>query len=329
MNGSNNSLMIGLTMGEDLDSDGFVTADIPAERATVENRLERLQQYATHLEGLLMRTNAELNRLQSLLVLRNEEEKQRHAVHEQIMIQQARKAAMGEMLGVVAHKWRQPLSAISLMVQNMKEAWEYGEFDEELLNQASSGVFEQVDHLSRTIDEFRSYLTPPGSADYFSPKQCVKDAVILLSNCFSHFTAIKIEDADLLNDDLQVAGSQYGFQQVMHNLLCNANDAVQEQQSRIGADFAGAITISFQQQENEIVIRVADNGGGIPNAIREQIFDPLFTTKQKNNGLGIGLYLSRIIIENNMGGRLWSENGRDGALLFIRLPVLPAERRLT
>lgn len=332
MNGSKNSQIISLNMDEaQLGSctQSCSAAGIVAEQAAVEHKLERLQQYAAHLEGLLMRTNAELNRVQSVLAVRIDEEKQRHAVHEQIMIQQARKAAMGEMMGVVAHKWRQPLSAISLMVQNMKDAWEYGEFDEELLNQASSGVVEQVDHLSHTIDEFRSYLSPPGCGDYFSPKQCVKDAVILLSNCFSHFTTIEIQDANLQDDDLQVAGSHYGFQQVMHNLLRNANDAVQEQQHRIGADFAGAITISFQQQENDIVIKIADNGGGIPESIKEQIFDPLFTTKQNNKGLGVGLYVSRMIIENSMGGRLWSKNDNDGALFFVRLPILPAERRLT
>ncbi|GEM_PF-1537116 len=332
MNGSKDSLMIGLNMDEaQLGSrmQSCSAAGIVAEQAVVENKLERLKQYTVYLEGLLICTNAELNRLQSLLAARSYEEKQRHAVHEQIMIQQARKAAMGDMLGVVAHKWRQPLSAISLVIQNMKDAWEYGEFDGELLLQASSSVVEQVNLLSRTIDEFRSYLIPPDSADYFNPKQCVKDAVILLSNCFSHFTAIEIQDADLLDDDLQVAGSHYGFQQVMHNLLRNANDAVQEQQHRIGADFAGAITISFQRLDDEIVIRVADNGGGIPESIMERIFDPLFTTKQENEGLGVGLYVSRIIIENSMGGRLWSENDNDGALFFIRLPVVKAERRLT
>lgn len=333
MNGSKNSQLNDLNMiRTPLDccaTDGSVPAGIPAERATIENRLERLQQYAAHLEGLLMRTNAELNRVQGDLALRIGEEKQRHALHEQIMIQQARKAAIGEMLGLVAHKWRQPLSVISLMVQNMKDAWEYGEFDEKLLKQVTSGVVEQVDHLSRTIDEFRCYLTPPGPADYFNPKQCVKDVVILLSNCFSRLTAIEIQDADLLDDDLQVSGSLYGFQQVMYNLLRNANDAIQEQQRRIGAGFAGIITISFQQLDTEIAIRVADNGGGIPESIREQVFDPLFTTKQKSTGLGVGLYLSRIIVENSMGGRLWCENSSNGALFFVRLPVLPAERRLT
>ncbi len=333
MNGSKDSPIIGLSMVETpldyCDADGPVSAGIPVDQDHDENRLERLQQYSAHLERLLIRTNAERNRLQSLLTARNDKKKQRHIIHEQIMIQQARKAAMGEMLGVVAHKWRQPLSAIALIIQNMKDAWEYGEFDEELLKQVSCGVVEQVNYLSHTIDEFRSYLNPPDCGDYFSPKQCVKDTVILLSNCFSYFTAIELENAELLDDDIRVSGSRYCFQQVMYNLLRNADDAVQERQRKAGTGFSGVITISFQQQKDEIMISVTDNGGGIAESIREQIFDPLFTTKQKSTGLGVGLYLSRIIIENSMGGKLWCENDSEGALFYLRLPVLPAGRRLT
>ncbi len=290
-------------------------------------RTERVQQYVSCLEAFLMQKNHESHEMQSSLKSSIEEAEQKLAERERVMIHQAGHAAMGKMLGLVAHKWRQPLSVISLLVQNMKDAWEYGEFDGELLDEAIFSIMEQVNRLSRTVDNFSSYLNPSGCAEYFNPKQCVKDMVTLLCNCFSNFSVVEICDEELPEKDIQVAGLHYGFQQVMHNLLCNANDAIHERKRSSGEAFSGLITVSFQRSKDDLVITVTDNGGGIDDSIREQIFEPFFSTKQNNDGFGVGLYLSKIIIENSMGGSLWCENSADGALFAVRLPVAPAERR--
>ncbi len=291
-------------------------------------RLERQQLYIYHLESIILSRHSETTDLNSNLEARVEEMRQKQLEHECIMIYQARRAAAGEVLGMIAHKWRQPLNAISLSVQNLTDAWEFGEINEELLNRSTARVMEQVNLLSKTIDDYRSFISPSVTAEHFNPIQCVKVQAPLLTSLFSCFTAIEIRDTDVIKDDIQIAGSQDAFQQVMHNLLSNANDAVQEQQCRVGTAFYGVITVDFRRVKNDIIITVADNGGGISESIQEHIFDPFFTTKPNNSGLGIGLHLSKTIIENNMNGSLWFENIPGGARFNIRLPLLTGYKRL-
>jgi signal transduction histidine kinase len=268
----------------------------------------------------------ETHHLHDIMDSRAKEVRLKRLEHERIMIHQARQAAMGEVLGVIAHKWRQPLNAISLSVQNVKDAWECGELDEEFMERTTLQVMERIQLLSQMIDDYRSYIKPSVSTEHFNPIQCVVVLAPLLSNVLSCFTAIEILDVDAIGEDIQVAGSQDSFRQVIHNLLCNAADAVQKQKVRFGATFCGAITIAFRRVENDIIITVADNGGGIAESLQEQIFDPLFTTKDDNGGFGIGLYLSKIIIENRMDGSLWFDSIPGGARFCIRLPCLAVEK---
>ncbi|HIJ87301.1 MAG TPA: HAMP domain-containing histidine kinase [Desulfuromonadales bacterium] len=268
----------------------------------------------------------ETQNLHDIMDSRVMEVRQKQLEHERIMIHQARRAAMGEALGVIAHKWRQPLNAISLSVQNIKDAWECGEINEELLERATLNVMERIKLLSHMIDDYRSYIKPSVSTEHFNPIQCVKVLVPLLTNVLSCFAAIEIQDVDALREDIQVAGSQDTFRQVLHNLLSNAADAVQKQKVRFGTTLCGAITIAFRRVESDIIITVADNGGGIAESLQEKIFDPLFTTKDDKGGFGIGLYLSKIIIENSMDGSLWFDNIPGGARFSIRLPCLAVKK---
>jgi len=295
--------------------------ELSIDQVTSDVSLERLQLYTSHLEGIILKRNSETNWLNSIMESKIRKVQQKMVEYEQIMIHQARLAALGETLGIVAHRWRQPLNAISLSVQNMQDAWEFGEVDDELLNRTTLRITEQVQLLSRAMDDCRNYINPDVNAEYFNPVERVKVLVPLFSKVFSDFTSIRIKVPDAITDDIIVLGSQDAFQLVIHNLLSNANDAALVQKCRVGASFRGEITISFHQAENYIVIHVSDNGGGINESIGDQIFDPCFTTKSKNSGFGIGLYLSKIIIENNMNGSLWFENIPGGARFSIRLLV--------
>jgi signal transduction histidine kinase len=299
----------------------------PVDQIPADTHLERLQLYTNHLEELLMSRYRETNNMYDIMDSRAEEVRQKQLEHERIMIHQARRTAMGESLGAIAHKWRQPLNAISLTVQNIKDAWVCGEIDEELLDRATLQVMERITFLSQMIDDYRSSAKPSVSTEQFNPIQYMKALVPLLTGVLSCLTVIEIQDPDAVSEDLQVAGSQESFRQVIHNLLCNAADAVQKQKVRFGASFCGAVTIAFRRVENDIIITVADNGGGIAESLKEQIFDPLFTTKDNNGGFGIGLYLSKIIIRNSMNGSLWFDNIPGGARFSIRLPCLVVEKR--
>lgn len=283
--------------------------------------LKRLQRYATHLELLLLRKNNEIYDLQKVMESRVAEMRQKQDEHERVMIHQARHAAMGEMLGTIAHQWRQPLNVISLVVQNMEDAREYNEFSDEILERSIIQTMEQVMLLSRTIDDFRMFLSPVKMTEYFDPMQCVEECVGMLSGWFSNFPDIDVRKTGGVEKHIRFAGCQNTFKQVIIHLLNNANDAVQEQQRRVGREFRGLITIHLQYRDDCAVISIADNGGGIAESTMKHIFEPYFTTKNKANGIGIGLYVSKLIIENSMDGSLWGENTPDGALFGIRLPV--------
>jgi signal transduction histidine kinase len=237
------------------------------------------------------------------------------------MIHPARYAAMGEMLGTIAHQWRQPLNVISLTVQNMKDAWDYGEFNAELLDRSVFKTMEQVMLLSRTIDDFRTFLNPVETSEIFNPVECVKECVGLLSGWFSNFPAIEVRNTDEAANDIRIAGCQNVFKQVIINVLNNANDAIQGRQRSIGPAFRGEVSINIRCRDDYAVICIADNGGGIAESAMDHIFEPYFTTKDKANGIGIGLYVSKLIIENSMNGSLWGENIPDGALFGIKLPL--------
>ena len=293
------------------------------ESVAVDIRVERLRLYATHLETLLMRKNGEIAELQSVMEQRVEEMHQKQSEHEHVVIHQARHAAMGEMLGTIAHQWRQPLHVISLTVQNLKDARDYGEFTDELLDSSIDQTMEQVMLLSRTIDNFRTFLNPVKTTEYFDPIQCVEECVGLLSGWFSKFPGIEMRKTG--DTHYRIAGCHTAFKQVVLNILNNANDAVQERQRRIGPAYRGSIVIDFRRNGDDAVIGVADNGGGIDETVIGHIFEPYFTTKSNSHGIGIGLYVSRLIVENSMNGSLLGENIPDGAYFAIRLPVAKSD----
>lgn len=300
---------------------GMVCVAESSNPGTVDIRLKRLQLYVNYLEVLLLRKNNEMSELQKIMEMRIHELLQKQNEHERVMIHQASHAAMGEMLGTIAHHWRQPLHVISLVVQNMKDAWEYGEFDGDLLERSVTKAMEQISSLSRTIDDFRMFVNPVKTTEQFNPIRCVEEIVALLSGWFSDIPAIEMQITGDAEEKMRITGCQNAFKQAALNLLNNANDAVQEQQRRIGPSFQGRIMIDFQLRGDDAIIGVADNGGGIAKSAMEHIFEPYFTTKEKSNGIGTGLYVSRLIIEKSMNGTLWAENIPDGAFFGIRLPV--------
>ena len=130
----------------------------PVDWEPSETRLERMERYTNYLEDLIMRKNEEMRLWRKTMALRLDEEIQKAKVNEQIIIHQTRQAAMGELLETVANYWRRPLNVIALVVRNIKEAWEAGECDNIFLDRSISRAMEQIDLLSRSIDDFSSII---------------------------------------------------------------------------------------------------------------------------------------------------------------------------
>jgi C4-dicarboxylate-specific signal transduction histidine kinase len=230
---------------------------------------------------------------------------------EQLLIQQSRMAAMGEMLGNIAHQWRQPLNALGVKVQELGLSFEYGELSKELLNANISTAMEILQHLSQTITVFQNFTVPDKEKSLFSVEQVIA-------------TTIQIMDESLRKDgitlnisstgDPQINGYPNEYSQVLMNLVLNAKDAFLEQKT---AD--PRISVILWSENGKSVVTITDNGGGIREDIIDKIFDPYFTTKSLGKGTGVGLFLSKSIIEKNMQGRITVRNVEGGSEFRIEV----------
>jgi signal transduction histidine kinase len=224
---------------------------------------------------------------------------------EALLHQQSKLAAMGEMIGAIAHQWRQPLNALSMNIQNLEE-----DFDEGLVDSAFVKAFiaknrKTILFMSKTIDDFRNFFRTDKEKHDFSLREAIGETLSLQEAQFkSHGIHVTIQGVDKT-----LFSFKSEFQQVMLNLINNAKDALIEHKSE-----EKSILIELLNDE----IAVEDNGGGIPLEIMERIFEPYFTTKEQGKGTGIGLYMSKLIIEKNMGGVLSVTNTKEGARFSIR-----------
>ncbi|MFX4234584.1 ATP-binding protein [Aliarcobacter butzleri] len=233
---------------------------------------------------------------------------------EQLLIQQTRLAAMGEMIGNIAHQWRQPLNALGLILQNLKFSYEIGELDEKMIDKSVKKATLLTENMSKTIDDFRNFFRPNKAKENFKINEGITKAVELIESTFEH-NNIKLEK-DFVSSEIEFFGFANEFSQVILNLLTNAKDAVLENKIE-----NPLIIIQTKIDDEYIYISIKDNGLGIKDEIINKIFEPYFTTKDEGKGTGIGLYMSKIIIENNMNGKIEVKNEQNGANVIIKLPI--------
>ncbi len=224
-----------------------------------------------------------------------------------LIIQQSRFAAMGEMIGNIAHQWRQPLNTLMLTLANIEDAHHYNELTGEYLATQVADGKRLIHKMSSTIDDFRNFFRPHKEAEPFSAAKAIHEAVSLVSASF-HNNHIDIELE--LGKDVFIQGFANEFSQVLLNLFANAKDAILKNHV-----VAGKLRVKLSLDGQSVVVIVADNGGGIPEAIMEKIFEPYFSTKEM--GTGVGLYMSKMIIEKSMHGTLNAHNQGSGAEFVV------------
>ncbi|MDD3055118.1 MAG: HAMP domain-containing sensor histidine kinase [Aliarcobacter sp.] len=240
------------------------------------------------------------------------EETSKQKEQEQLLIQQTRLAAMGEMIGNIAHQWRQPLNALGLVFQNLKFSYEIGELNDEVLNRTVDKAEMLTKNMSKTIDDFRNFFRPNKAKEHFDVNKSVLDAISLVESTFVHHN-IKLQK-DFKEEKIDVFGFPNEFSQVILNIISNAKDA------SIGNKIENPmIKIETKVEDDYAYISIKDNALGIKDEIIHKIFEPYFTTKDEVQGTGIGLYMSKIIIEKNMNGEIYVENTHEGANFIIKL----------
>jgi len=255
-------------------------------------------------ETALIQLNEELGK-------RVEEELEKNREKEHQLFQQSRLASMGEMIGYIAHQWRQPLNTIGLLLSNIEDAFHFQDLDEAYLkNQVDTGN-RLVQGMSATIDDFRNFFRPSVEKTRFSVADGVRHSLSLVDASFSNY-GFKIDLT--VESDAEILGYASEFQQVLVNLLNNAQDIFLER--KIGD---GKVRITVSADANNAQISLRDNGGGIPEEVLPKVFDPYFTTRV--SGTGIGLYMAKIIVEKHMSGRIEARNYNGGAEFVITCPL--------
>ncbi len=223
---------------------------------------------------------------------------------DKILQEQAKLAAMGEMVGAIAHQWRQPLNSLNINIQNLDDDYAEGLIDEQFIDDFIAKQTQTINFMSKTIDDFRNFFRVDKVKYDFWVKKSIENTLSLVN---AQLTSHNIQTS-LQGEDFMLNGVESEFQQVILNIISNAKDAIVQNHKEYGK-------IDIKLKEQQIII--SDNAGGISQEIISRIFEPYFTTKEQGMGTGVGLYMSKIIIEQNMGGRLHVSNTKEGAEFII------------
>ena len=231
-----------------------------------------------------------------------------HEKKDKIIEQQSRLAAMGKMIDAVAHQWKQPLNAISMMIDMLQDDFKNDDVNNEYINDLDESVHLQIDHMVNTLNEFRNFLRPSTKNEDFYINTVVQNIQILMKD---ELITQNIHFHLQIDQTIQIFGNKNEFKHLFINLINNSIDAFNEH-SILGRN----IYIRCFIKDKQIMIEVEDNAGGIPKNIINHVFKPNVTTKPEGKGTGIGLYMtSQIVTKNN--GTITVSNTQKGALFTI------------
>jgi len=239
-----------------------------------------------------------------------------------LLLQQSRFAAMGEMIGNIAHQWRQPLSSISALATGTRLRYKNNLIEDAELEEVFVKIKDYTQYLSKTIDDFRDFLNQENTDEVFQLKEVVEKSIRLTEATYKKNNIRLVTQYG--NNDLLINGSSSQLAQVFLNILNNAKDVLEEKniEDRV-------VLLAIEQYEEYAIVSISDNAGGIPNEVAQRIYDPYFTTKHKSQGTGIGLFMSKRIVEQKFNGVLENRNrnfkiGNEsyfGATFFVKIRV--------
>lgn len=281
---------------------------------------EELESLNATLEERVKQQTYQLWVLNQTLENRVKEEVEKNRDKDRMLFQQSRLAAMGEMIGNVAHQWRQPLSELGIILYKIKKLFKKceGTENEDDFLDSYDNAKKVIKKMSDTIEDFRNFFNPHRPSEVFSIQNALDEAMIMMQGTLQrHEIKLEID----CKDHVQIKGFLSEFSQVFINLLNNSKDAFNKKslENRI-------IKIEIKKfDKSYAMIIFSDNAGGIDEEILDKIFEPYFTTKHASMGTGLGLYMSRMIIQNSMHGTLEAQNCHGGVCFFMKIPMYLGE----
>ncbi len=269
---------------------------------------QELENLNLTLEERIKKQTEQLKKLNTNLEERIKKEVEKNREKDRIMFQQARFASMGEMIGNIAHQWRQPLSELDILLFNLKKSF-FIQNDKHKFTIYYKSSQKVIKRMSQTIDDFRNFFKQNKEKSQIDVQKLIKEAILIIKETFK---SNNIKIIFNIKNSIIINGHKNELLQVVLNILNNAKDALilnKTEDRKIFIDI---------KKEKSVKIIICDNGGGIKKDIIDKIFDPYFTTKHSSQGTGIGLYMSKKIIEQN-GGAIDVYNNCDGACFEIKL----------
>jgi signal transduction histidine kinase len=228
------------------------------------------------------------------------------------MNEEEKLASMKEMMDNIAHQWRQPLSQINSIVSVIDNRLYELKIEDELINQKLLEIEKLTKYMSDTIDDFKGYFGEKDKKQRFSITALVQEAIdIILPSLQKHNITLDFQK----ERDYELSTYPNELKQIIIVLLNNAKDILTNRNVHYAK-----IRVRVEAKDESVVIVVCDNGGGMTKSVMKKIFEPYFTTKHKSQGTGLGLYMSKKIIQERFGGSMHVENVRDGVCFCIALP---------
>ncbi len=284
--------------------------------------LKYIKKSNLYLEKSVQETTKELREINTYLEVKIEKEVTDSRKKDLVIFQQAKLASLGEMLSNIAHQWRQPLGSLMMIIQSFKSKMEMGKLTDTLIKEKVTDALYLADNMSNTLEDFQNFFNPNKDKTHFFISDCISHTLTLSKYLLEQENIKIIID---IKSNTKIYSFYNELSHVILNLISNSKDALKDKKN------PKIIKINVKKSNNNIKINLYDNGGGIDKEILPKIFEPYYTTKYKSAGTGIGLYMSKQIIEKHMLGdikgtniyyKINSNKFEDCTLFSIIIPIL-------
>ena len=259
---------------------------------------------------------------------------------EQIFLQQSKLAAMGEMMSNVAHQWRQPLNALGIIIQDIQDAFSYGDLTEEYIEKLEDTAMAEITKMSAIIDDFSNYFQHGREKSPFSLIEETDQIKALFTPQLAHndisFHIECLSPADTTSGEPYIIyGVPSEYAQILFTFICNSKDAILQKRKNLNRTDEhhtiekGEIIFLFRASDSEIILTIKDNGCGVDADVLPRLFEPYYTTKVESGGIGMGLYTAKVIIEKNMHGKISLKCEHGWTYVTITLPRYKEQKKDT
>jgi signal transduction histidine kinase len=245
---------------------------------------------------------------ENLISLENESKKRLLAIEYQNKF-----TALGEMIGNISHQWKQPLNTLNIAISKLQLFANENKLEKDMLLKSLNRMEYNISFLSRTIDLFRDFFKRSSVCEMFELNSLIENILFIIQDSF---TTKDIDIITKLDSEVMIFGDRLKLEQAILNILNNAKDALITNRSNMPR-----IVIETKSDSKYATIVITDNGGGVDKEIIDKVFDLYFTTKDKLDGTGFGLYLVKTIVENDFNGDIWCRNSENGAVFTIKIPI--------